>query len=578
MSTENKITVLGKTFNSEEERRNYYREELRKKLPELKKMEGFPIGEDEDILNLSDPPYYTACPNPWLNDFIAEWEGEKNELEKQGLRKADFGVTEPYAADISEGKNNPFYKAHSYHTKVPHPAIMRYILHYTQPGDIVFDGFAGTGMTGVASSMCDSPDLNLKYSIEKENKRVIWGRRRSIVGDLSPVASFIASTYNKTTDPFKFEKNVLNILKEIEKDCGWMYKTKHTDGSVCKINYTVWSDVYLCPSCSNEIVFWEQAVDNKTGEILQEFNCQACNSLVSKKTLSKQFVTFHDKYLNQSIKISEKRPVLINYSHSGRKYEKLPDKDDLEILDKLDDIAIPYWFPTDRIDKGDKTGEPTREGVLNIHHYYNNRSLYLLSSLKKKCDNSEFPNETWFLFEQWAIGFSYLNRYSPSHYSQNNRNLAGTLYIGSQKSEVSFYYAFGGKIKTLMKVFNSIMEKNIVYTGSALSVELETNSIDYIFTDPPFGSNLMYSELNFIWESWLKVKTNNKTEAIQNKTSNKTINSYQKLMFLCFREFNRVLKPGRWMTVEFSNTSAAVWNSIQTSYKNWLYCGKCYFA
>jgi hypothetical protein len=145
------ITVLGKTFNSEEERRVYFRAALREKLPELKKMEGFPIGEDDDILNLSDPPYYTACPNPWLNDFIAEWEMEKKVLEQKGLRQLDFKVEAPYASDISEGKNNPFYSLHTYHTKVPHPAIMRYILHYTQPGDIVFDGFAGTGMTGVAA-------------------------------------------------------------------------------------------------------------------------------------------------------------------------------------------------------------------------------------------------------------------------------------------------------------------------------------------------------------------------------------------------------------------------------------------
>jgi len=131
------ITVLGKTFNSEEERREYFREELRKHLPELKKMEGFPIGEDEDILNLSDPPYYTACPNPWLNDFIAEWEEEKKQLEKEGKRDVGFEVDEPYAADVSEGKNNPIYNAHSYHTKVPHPAVMRYILHYTSTCSLV---------------------------------------------------------------------------------------------------------------------------------------------------------------------------------------------------------------------------------------------------------------------------------------------------------------------------------------------------------------------------------------------------------------------------------------------------------
>jgi len=47
-------------------------------------------------------------------------------------------VKEPYAYDVKEGKSNKIYNAHSYHTKSPHPAVMRYILHYTQPGDIVF--------------------------------------------------------------------------------------------------------------------------------------------------------------------------------------------------------------------------------------------------------------------------------------------------------------------------------------------------------------------------------------------------------------------------------------------------------
>lgn len=130
------VTVLGMTFSNDEERRAYFREQLRAKLPELRSIEGFPIGSDEDIVNLSDPPYYTACPNPWLNDFIAEWEQEKLQLEAEGKRHPNVVVNEPYAADVSECKANPIYMAHAYHTKVPHPAIMRYILHYTQPGDI----------------------------------------------------------------------------------------------------------------------------------------------------------------------------------------------------------------------------------------------------------------------------------------------------------------------------------------------------------------------------------------------------------------------------------------------------------
>ena len=46
---------------------------------------------------------------------------------------------------------------HADHTKVPHKAIIRYLLHYTDPGDIVLDGFCGSGMTGVAAQMCGTP-------------------------------------------------------------------------------------------------------------------------------------------------------------------------------------------------------------------------------------------------------------------------------------------------------------------------------------------------------------------------------------------------------------------------------------
>jgi hypothetical protein len=177
------VICLGKKFENEADRRAYFRDELRKKLPEMKKIEGFPIGKDEDIILLSDPPYYTACPNPRLNDFIAEWEKKNKELEAKGKRKMNFEVKEPYASDVSEGKSNPIYLAHAYHTKVPHPAIMRYIMHYTQPGDIIFDGFAGTGMTGVASGKClDENEIN-EYKIAGQP-----GIRHCILGDLSPIA------------------------------------------------------------------------------------------------------------------------------------------------------------------------------------------------------------------------------------------------------------------------------------------------------------------------------------------------------------------------------------------------------
>ncbi|MPM27660.1 hypothetical protein SDC9_74173 [bioreactor metagenome] len=148
----------------------------------------------------------------------------------------------------------------------------------------------------------------------------------------------------------------------------------------------------------------------------------------------------------------------------------------------------------------------------------------------------------------------------------NGGHLMGTLYIPSLQVETSILEQISDKIDSFKKAIIHLSKKynNLQYVGSASKTLIKDNSIDYIFTDPPFGANIMYSELNLLPESWLKVFTNNKKEAIENKTQGKSLLEYQEIMTDCFKEYYRVLKPSKWMTVEFSNTSAAVWNGIQT--------------
>ena len=193
------------------------------KDPQFRTIEGFPIGSDEDILALSDPPYYTACPNPFLQEIIPEWQQERTTL-RQKLNLTDENYQrEPYAADVSEGKNHPIYNAHSYHTKVPHKAIMRYILHYTDPGDIVFDGFCGTGMTGVAAQLCGDKKAVEELGYRVDEQSVVWegdkaishlGMRKAVLNDLSPAATFIAYNYNTPVDLTAFECEAQRILQD----------------------------------------------------------------------------------------------------------------------------------------------------------------------------------------------------------------------------------------------------------------------------------------------------------------------------------------------------------------------------
>ncbi len=500
-------------------------------LDTVRQVEGFPLGRDEDILALSDPPYYTACPNPYLGEFIRRYGKPYDEA-------IDTYQRPPFVADVTEGKNDPVYNAHSYHTKVPHKAIMKYIEHYTEPGDIVFDGFCGSGMTGVAAQLLG---------------------RRAILCDLSPAATFIAYNYNTPVDVAEFEREAKRILAEVEKECGWMYETLHTDGRTKgRMNYTVWSDVFICPYCGNEYVFWEAAVDKARGKVVDEYPCPSCGARVSKRECERAWVTFYDPAIAQEVTQAKQVPVLINYTIGKRRFEKKPDQFDLDLIRKIEESAIPYWFPTDRMPEGDESRRNDRIGLTHVHHFYTKRNLWVLAAMRKRCESKVLL--LW--LNSQLINVSKLNRYRAGVSFPYNP-LSGTLYIGSQVSEANVFTAYKNKFGRLVMAFQVISNGAMLGVLSTGEVNIPDNVVDYIFTDPPFGSNLMYSELNFLWEAWLRVFTNNKPEAIINETQGKGLSEYKELMTACFREMYRILKPNRWMTVVFHNSKAAVWNAIQ---------------
>ena len=571
------VECLGQTFPSDQARRDHYLGLLREKLadPEFRQIEGFPVGTDEDILALSDPPYYTACPNPFLEAFVRHY-GKPYDPEKPYHRT-------PFAVDVSEGKTDALYKAHSYHTKVPHLAIVPSILHYTEPGDLVLDGFCGSGMTGVAAQFCGAAPNRYCQDLEAQwrdtgMEKPKWGARRAILNDLSPAATFIAANYNLPFDVHAFARAGRKLLDEVEQELGWMYETRHPDGRRGRIEYTVWSEVFACPDCAGEVVFLEEALDAETKRVKDAFSCPHCTANLTKKRLDRIFETRMDPVLGAPMQTPKRRPALIQYKIGKGKYEKKPDEQDLAVLERIEAMSWPVEVPTDAFPFDDMWEAPRLQGhgITHIHHMFLPRAAHALAALWRKAQAQPDPRTRnmllWFV-EQAIWGLSVLNRYGPSHFSQVNRQMTGVYYVASQHAECSPEYNLGNKLDRLKKAFQSVRfppNQSTINQGSAVQVGLPDNFIDYIFTDPPFGDNYPYAELNFSVEAWHRVVTAPSTEAVvdrskKNKSAQKTMTDYQSLMTACFREYFRVLKPGRWMTVVFHNSKNAVWNAIQES-------------
>ena len=309
-------------------------------LGELRGVPGFPQATDEAVLRMSLPPAYTACPNPFLGRFMEE---------SEAARPGDSPYIDPgpFAADVSVGKSHAVYKAHSYPTKVPHEAIMRFILHYTRPGDVLLDGFCGTGMAGVAAQACGSPEPELKLRLEKELGPVQWGTRRAVLQDLSPSATYIAAGLNLPIDAEAFDERSKEILERFEAEWGWMYETTHTSGGKGRIDYTVWSEVFTCPHCGGEVIFYEAAFDRKSGRVKDSFRCPHCGAGVTKDLLKRRLVGVRT-LAGDTIQRIEFRPVRIHYRVGKARYDKAPDDGDLEVLRRIASARLP-WFPTNEI-------------------------------------------------------------------------------------------------------------------------------------------------------------------------------------------------------------------------------------
>ena len=574
------VECLGMTFASDTARREHFTERLRERLqdPAFRNIEGFPTGTDADILRLSDPPYYTACPNPFLAEFIKAYGRPYN--------PSEMYHREPFAADVSEGKNNPIYDAHSYHTKVPHRAIMRYILRYTSAGDIVFDGFCGTGMTGVASAMCsDKSEIeSLGYTVKNntvfdESGQVVstTGHRLAVLNDLSPISTFIARNliYPMGNSDFLTEAN--KILLAVQSEIDWVYETVHASGGdervKGKISYIVWSDLFICSQCRREILAWEVVIDRENKEMRDKFNCPHCNALLNQRTIERVMETTFDPILGVSYKHTKQEMAMIYYTVEKKRFAKKPDAHDYEIhnkcISKLQEINVQpvQTYSFEHTSRHLKDANHIR-GITHSHHYYTPRNFFVLTTFLKHIASSSEYHQMLFVFTGFIDGHA--NRRNRYILDKNHPKgttcgpLTNTLFVPELQSEVNLLNVWQKTVKKQSKAKKSTgISNTMVEVRSSTSLSLPDNIIDYIFIDPPFGKNILYSDLNLLWESWLKVRTNFLEEVIINDKQKKAIAEYVELMKQCFNEFYRILKPGRWMTIEFHNSLNIVWSGMQ---------------
>jgi hypothetical protein len=114
-----------------------------------------------------------------------------------------------------------------------------------------------------------------------------------------------------------------------------------------------------------------------------------------------------------------------------------------------------------------------------------------------------------------------------------------------------------------------------IIKGSATDLSfLPKESVDYIYTDPPYGKKIPYLDLSAMWNAWLDLKVTEDDyakEAIEGGEHDKTKEDYNKLIAKSIQEMYRVLKFDRWLSFVFAHKDPEFWHLIIET------CEKCGF-
>lgn len=516
----------------------------------------------QEVPKMPEGYYSGDKPNPNLRAFV-----EAHLKESPYDPVCDDYDVKAFDKPIEATKATAIYNMHTYWSKKPHDAIRQYIQHYTKQGDLVLDPFCGSGSTALAA--------------------LIDGRA-AIVIDRSPAATYITKNYCTPVDVNKLMNAFEELNAKVKPELDWLYETScDRCGGKAHIEYTIYSQTFQCPRCMTKVPLFD-CIDVEIEKHDKTKNISVCP------------ICYENNHIEEISTRSEKYgsiPVLVSYicengckpTRNQREYndsdvtkKEYFQKYDLAKIKEIESKTISYWYPKNRMMNVPENqvcwGVKWRAGTSNfktVDELFTKRNLWALSiiinNIEKLNANKDIKDFLKFGLTGIMLGISKMNQFRPDVSFPLNI-MSGTYYLPQISKEEYIWKHYDNKISRLCMgleyINNQLNNTELLIStdsacGSALK-QIPPNSIDYLFTDPPYADKVQYGELNFVWESWLKLDNNwQNEEIIVNDIRKISRADWSRMMLQVMKDLYRILKPGRWLSLCYHDTSEGTWSEIQ---------------
>jgi len=413
------------------------------------------------------------------------------------------------------------YLWHKYWSRKTWNVVGEFIKAYCPEGGVVFDPFAGSGITAMEA---------------------LKNGRRAIVCDLNPIATEII----RLTIKYVQDTSLHEAYKRIEN------RVKN------KIENLYWTK---CRKCGKEIVFdcaiWQSG---KCVEIRYQ-SCPYCGDKREKECKLKSY----DKDLLGKIekkKIREWHPINKLYYSDGTpfiKKEKYESIDELFTKRNLQGLA---WLMEAIEEENNSTLKAFLKIAFSSMVHLCSR-MNAISNPAPTSHHTPFSSTGWTQHSYWyALNFMEQNVWKK--FKSAIQGHQGLLKAKAESNELFKDVKFASSFKQVLTGNADIY----IHNGSCLDLmeKMPEAEVDYIFTDPPYDASIQFGELSYLWVSWLKMDHNylnniGANEIVRNERQHKDFGSYYSLLSHSFQKMFKVLKPRHYLTLTFHNPTFKVRNA-----------------
>ena len=473
--------------------------------------------------------------------------GSRAAIRRLTGRRSGNRVKRPNRVELPAGsRHTRTYRLHAYWSKKPHEVLRECIESLSRPGEVVLDPFCGSGGTLVVAAMLG---------------------RKAIGVDRSPAAAFISRSALGLPPGAEIHAAWSALRERVEPHIKPLYATVcHRCNGPAVIRYTVMADNFRCSVCRSEFGA-DQAP--RTGGVRR---CPECETK-----------------LPRSPERSGAAPVETSAECEAgckpRAFKRRRDdcdpaaalffeKHDLSKIREVDAMRVSAWRPTDRFPQGLKTAELFGRGIERIDALFTRRNLTALAVLRQAID--ELPAERWtpMLFCLTAALTSLTLK--SQHVKGGGGYLPGMYYIPPVRKERNPLFSLSRIVGQVARGADEMHShsgfhnrKTWVGVGSATDLSvIGDETIDFVFLDPPYSDKIQFSELNFVWESWLGlVEDWGDQEIVLNRARGRTLVEWEEQISLVAAEVFRVLKPGGRAALTYDDSTQGTWPVLLSAMK-----------